>query len=168
MIFNQNIIVEGSSTNFSGVTATQLNVINGKSYHNDQGELVYGIRPQLTDHSNYIKSTSTQSDTNINCTIRFNRGTYDISGQKKYKTITFTPTDREIILKYRANIKYEFLDDNIQIKITDTSNNETKSVYTSNEPQTVDMSGYFGIDIPVKVEIINSENIKLLHEKKDN
>lgn len=116
--------------------------------------------------TNFSRATTTQSGMNIDCILRFNRGTYDISGQKKYKAITFTPTDREIILKYRANIKYEFLDDNIQIKITDISNNETRSVYTSNEPQTVDISGYFGIDIPVKVEVINSENVKLIHEKK--
>lgn len=43
MIFNQDTTVEGSYTNFSGVTATQFGM-------------------------------------NIDYTLRFNRGTYDISG----------------------------------------------------------------------------------------
>lgn len=166
MIFNSNINQEGSSTDFSGVTATNKDVINGKSFHDSSGQLVQGTLPQLVNHDNYISVYFSQNDTKGNINIVFRRNSFVKPAQTINKTVNVSPFDRYIVFKYQANIKYEFLGGTVEVYITNTTTNETKHVSTSNQPQIIVMSGYFDVNIPIKAYIEGTGNIKLIHQRK--
>lgn len=166
MIFNQNIIVEGSPTNFSGVTATQQDVINGKSFHNSQGQLVEGTLPQLVNNEQNIEINFSQNDTTGNIDIVFRKNQFVKSGQFINKVIGISPFDRGIIFKYWINITYEYLGSPVEVCIENTVTNETHNINTSNQSQTIVMSGYFDSNIPVKVYVQNSEQIHIIHQRK--